>query len=101
MITDNHRGIGRTTEQLKRLPDGGVFIIHNRVFKTYCERLLAEHCPEKKVRFMTLQDMVNGAWHGLQVPGVLMDHHAFTCATTKQYQAYRHFQDYVNVNSRS
>lgn len=67
------RGSGRTTRQLQRMPNGGLFVVQNEAHARYV-RELAEHLGRQDVRVESLAWVLAYRWQGLRWPAAAVDH---------------------------
>lgn len=92
MDADPNRGTGRTTRQMRELPQGGIFVVAHAPMRSYA-RALAQHLGRPDIRVETIYWFKGVGWRGLRPTGVAVDH--FTREYVRQNNLWRELEAWM------
>jgi hypothetical protein len=74
VYTEEPRGSGRTTRDLKALPDGGVYLVADNAMRNVMLRRVHDLGRDGKVHIFTISEVLNGRVRGLTITCWDIDH---------------------------
>lgn len=76
----SYRGTGRTTNQIRNLEDGGIFVVRNRLFVEYARNIAKK--LGKKITIVSISELPH-ALIGKYYPAFSIDHDAQDIINTR------------------